>query len=38
MSFGHYGVCSGSGMFTQEGIDGYDAVYRKSVWNYVYHA
>ena len=35
MFFGYDRYCSASGMFTQEGIDGYDAVYRKSVWNFV---
>ena len=35
MFFGYDKFCSASDMFAQEHIDGYDAVKRKSVWNFV---
>ena len=35
MFFGYDRFCSASGMFAHEGIDGYAAMYRKSVWNFV---
>ena len=35
MFFGYDRFCSASNMFVQERIYGYDATYRKSVWNFV---
>ena len=35
MFFGYERFCSASDMFTQERIDGFGAVYRKAVWNFV---
>ena len=33
--FGYDRSCSASGMFVQERLTGFDATYRKSVWNFV---
>ena len=35
--FGYDRSCSASGMFIQERLTGFDATYRKSVWNFVSH-
>ena len=35
MLLGYSKYCSASGMFVQENIDGFDATYRRTVWNFV---
>ena len=35
MFLGYPKYCSASGMFVQEGVNGFDAAYRKAVWNFL---